>query len=392
VRLFGFLPGLIFSSLLFAAPDEVVLGKKQGYPVCPLAFSWQIEEHCLVGTYSHYDEVAPARKVAKGAQVRPLKRAKKEPEIRYSGYASRGTLKDFLANNRNTGLLVMQGDTILAERYQYARKPEHRFYSMSMAKTVVGMLIGIAIFEKNISSVDDRADQYVPALKGHPYGETSIRHLLGMTSGVKFVERYQGNDDIAVLGRRVLDHEGQGGADAVMPFKERAAAPGERFNYASADTFVLGLVLRAATGRTLSDYLSEKIWQPMGAEADASWVVDQSGQEIAFAGVSATLRDWGRLGLLLAEGGARDGVQIIPADWLRAATAPGYPAPGYGYQVWLPAKDRFALLGLRGQAVYIHPATKTVVVHTAVHAGPGGNRADQEAIFNAVVSKLEQRP
>ena len=384
MKLVWFISGLVFITGVFAAPDEERLGKKQGYPVCPLAFTWQIGEHCLVGMYSHYDQVAPARKVAKGEQVRPLKRTAKAPDLK----AVR--IDAFLATNRNTGLLVMQGDTILAERYQYERKPEHRFYSMSMAKTVVAMLIGIAVSEGRISSIEDRAEKYVPELKGQPYGETPIRNLLGMTSGVKFVEKYQGDDDIAVLGRRVLSNEGKGGADAVAPFRERVAPPGERFNYSSGDTFVLGLVLRGATGVPLADYLSEKIWRPMGAEADASWVVDQSGQELAFVGVSATLRDWGRLGLLLAEGGARDGVQIIPAEWLRAATAPGSPVPGYGYQIWLRGKDRFALLGLRGQAVYVHPATKTVVVHTAVHSGPGGNRADQEAVFNAAVSRLEQ--
>ena len=147
--------------------------------------------------------------------------------------------------------------------------------SYSMAKTIVGMLVGIAISEGRIRSIDDRADAYVPALAGTPYGETPIRHLLTMSSGIRFSETYGGSDDVAVLARLSMGRGSEGGAATVAPFRIREHAPGERFNYSSADTQVLGLVLRAATGVPLADYLSEKIWRPMGAEADASWTIDK---------------------------------------------------------------------------------------------------------------------
>jgi CubicO group peptidase (beta-lactamase class C family) len=174
-----------------------------------------------------------------------------------------------------------------------------------------------------------------------------------------------------------------GGAEAMLSFNERDAPAGTRFHYASGDSEVLGLVLRAAVGRPLAQYLSEKIWQPMGAEADATWLVDNAGNETGFCCINATLRDFGRFGLLLANGGARDGRQIIPAGWMKAATHPramhlrvGFATmhTGYGYQTWILNDGRaraggypiFAAFGVRGQAIYVDPATKVVMVHTAV--------------------------
>ena len=164
---------------------------------------------------------------------------------------------------------------------------------------------------------------------------------------------------------------------------------------------MLGLVLRAATGKPLAEYLSEKIWQPMGAEADATWLMDAGGYETGYMGINATLRDWGRLGMLLANDGALDGKQIIPAEWVKAATTAEAPHlqfgvatkfNGYGYQTWLihPKERMFALLGVRGQGVFVDPATKVVVVHTAVHADSCGGalRSEQFAFFFGVVNSL----
>jgi CubicO group peptidase (beta-lactamase class C family) len=364
----------------FAAPDEDLLGKKQGYPSCKLDGKNFAPPDCVVWLMSHYHVAYPARTVKKGAETRPLKRAG-APSL---------PIDAFLAAQRNTGLLVMKGDNVLAERYQYDRKPEHLFNSMSMAKTVVAMLVGIALSESKIKSIDDRAEQYVPGLKGHPYGETPIRHLLTMSSGVKFVEAYTGNDDIMKLARSLLLHQGPGGPQALAPFRERVAPPGKQFSYASSETYVLALVLRAATGRNVAEYLSEKIWQPMGAEADAAWNIDADGNEVGYCCLSATLRDWGRFGLLLAEGGARDGRQIIPAAWLKEATGNRAPMTGYGYQTWVsPQEDRFTLRGLRGQAIDVHPASKTVVVHTAVY-GVGSGREGQYSFFNTVLTELNK--
>jgi CubicO group peptidase (beta-lactamase class C family) len=294
---------------------------------------------------------------------------------------------------------VLKDDTILVERYQYDRKPEQRMASYSMAKSIVSMLFGIAMAEGRIKSLDDLAEAYVPELKGHPYGETPLRHLLSMSSGVQFSENYGGNDDVAELGRLTYGQQSAGGPASVLPFRNRVRQPGEKFSYASAETQVLGLVVRAATGKTLAEYASEKIWQPMGAEADASWLIDKGGYEMAYAAFNATLHDFARLGMLLAHDGAMDGRQIIPAEWVRAASTP--PAPqfrpgqahsyfGYGYQTWIfPGEKRFVLRGLRGQLVCVDPQTKVVVVHTAAReVGNDPGYTEQNLMCMGVMDSL----
>jgi CubicO group peptidase (beta-lactamase class C family) len=383
-----------------AAPDEETLGKAEGYPVCPPSIAMQ--PRCLVGLVSRYDEVFPSRKVARAAQPRPLKRSPAEPAIRYTFNGQGSGLDDYLSRNRTTGLVILKDDTILAERYQYERRPDHRMASYSMAKTIVAMLVGAALSEARIRSLDDRADAYVPELNGSPYGETPIRHLLAMSSGVRFTENYSGNDDLAKLARLSLLAQSAGGAATVAPFRTRDRPPGERFVYASAETQVLGLVLRAATGKPLADYLSEKIWQPMGAEADASWIIDKGGHEVAFIGVNATVRDWARLGLLLANEGMLDGRQIIPAGWVRAATTPSAKQfePGntgrffgYGYQTWIVPGPRrqFMLRGLRGQCVVVDPEARLVLVHTAAgDVSTSSGSGETLALWDAVVDLLKR--
>ncbi|HEY8134188.1 MAG TPA: serine hydrolase [Thermoanaerobaculia bacterium] len=397
VRLLVLLGSFFFAVGTLAAPDEAALGQAEGYPICPREL--RPDTRCLVGMMSRFDEVFPARKVARGAQTRPLKHAAREPAIGYRYQSQNSGLDDYLSRHRTTGLLILKGDTILAERYQYDRKPEQRMLSMSMAKTIVAMLVGVALSEGKIQSLDDRAEKYVEELQGTPYGETSIRHLLTMSSGVRFTETYSGSDDVATLARLSVLGESDGGAATVMPFRTRDRPPGERFHYASAETQVLGLVLRAATGKPLAEYLSEKIWQPMGAEADASWIIDKAGYEAAYFGINATVRDYARLGMLLANDGALDGRQIIPAGWVRAATTPSakqfQPGQassffGYGYQTWiLPGKNRqFMLRGLRGQGVFVDPKAKLVMVHTAAGNVGDSGMGERIALWSGVVKSL----
>jgi CubicO group peptidase (beta-lactamase class C family) len=189
---------------------------------------------------------------------------------------------------------------------------------------------------------------------------------------------------------------------AVTPFNERAVPSGTKFSYASVETQVLGLVLRAATGRSVAEYLREKIWQPIGAEADATWLVDRSGQEATFCCLNAVLRDYARLGLLLAHGGNWRGRQLIPAPWIRDATTVRADQPhlrpgtatgffGYGYQTWIvPGERVFAFLGVRGQTIYVYPEGRLVMVHTAVRKRPSGDPGAREtgALWQSVVRTL----
>jgi CubicO group peptidase (beta-lactamase class C family) len=365
-----------------SGPDAVDYGAgPAGFPRADRLSWWSVEH--LVDAHSRLDEIHRARAVARAAVPSPLRRAAAEPAITYRFERESRTLDGYLARHPATGLLIARGNTILVERYQYGRRDTHRFTSWSMAKTITAMLVGIAIHEGRIRSIDDRPDAYVPELAGTEYGRTPILHLLTMSSGVKFTENYSGRDDVALLVMDTFQGGGPGGPSAVVGFNERLRRPGTGFSYASAETQVLGLVLRAAVGRPLADYLSDRIWRPMGAEADATWLIDNAGMESAYCCVNAVLRDYARLGLLLAHDGRLGRRQIIPSPWVHAATTvpadswhlKPYAATryfGYGYQTWIIPGERrmFALLGVHGQAIYVDPASKLVLVHTAVRKLP----------------------
>jgi CubicO group peptidase (beta-lactamase class C family) len=359
-------------------PDAEEFGAGLGYPKgSPVTF-WRTRS--LVGSHSHLDEIFQGRLIHKAPTPSRLVRVA-EPRVTWTFQGAGLTLDDYVSRTPTTGLLIARGDTILVERYQYGRTDRDRFTSMSMAKTVTAMLIGIAIDEGRIRSVNDLAAAYVPELASFEYGRTSLRHLLQMSSGVRFREDYSGGGDD--LRRLVLDTytlQGAGGVGAVTSFNDRERPAGTKFAYASVEPQVLGLVLARAIGRPVAEYLEQKIWQPIGAEADATWLVDNSGQEATFCCLNAVLRDYARLGLLLAHDGNWRGRQIIPAAWVLAATTvradqphlqPGTATPqeGYGYQTWiLPGERRmFLLVGARGQRIFVDPQSKLVMVNTAVH-------------------------
>jgi CubicO group peptidase (beta-lactamase class C family) len=379
--------GPVFSD---SGPDAAEYGAAAGFPAGTQATAGQVGT--LVGTYSHFGELFPSRQVKRAATPWLFKRAA-EPEISYTFKSDRFSIEDYLARNPATGLLIAKDDTILYEHYQYARTDSDRFLSQSMAKTITAMLIGIAVAENKIRSIDDPVSAYVPGLANTEYGGTSLRALLHMSSGVAFTENYDGTDDITRLSRDLLVEPGKDPVASIAQFNTRVAPPGTRWHYASSETEILGLVLRAATGRPVADYLGERIWQPIGTEADASWAIDGTGQEITYCCFNAVLRDYARLGRLLAHDGAWEGRQLIPRQWLLDATtvrpddaylAPGTATPyfGYGYQTWLfPGEPRrFALLGIRGQIIFVDPASKLVMVHTAVRRKPSEPRSNAETV------------
>ena len=382
-------------------PDAESYRGSEGYPKGDRRTFYQGPQ--LVGSHSHLDEIFEGRVIHKAPSPSRLARAP-EPPIRWTFDGQELSVDDYLDRNPTTGLLIARGDTILIERYQYGRTDRDRFTSWSMAKTVTAMLVGIALAEGRIHGLDDLAAAYVPELAGTEYGRTSLRHLLQMSSGVRFVEEYSGNDDVMKLARSTFAKVGDGGPSAVMPFNERVVPAGTRFSYASVETQVLGLVLRAATNHTVADYLQSRIWQFMGAEADATWLVDKSGQEATFCCINAVLRDYARLGLLLAHDGNWRGRQLIPAAWVTEATTAradlahlkpltATPFFGYGYQTWIfPGERRmFALLGVRGQSIFVDPQSKLVMVHTAVRKTEGGGpaaRRESVALWFALVRQL----
>jgi CubicO group peptidase (beta-lactamase class C family) len=390
-------PGPVFSG---SGPDAADYGAAQGFPTATPATASQVGH--LVWTYSHFGELFPSRPVKRAATPWQFKRAA-EPPIVYNFKSDRFSIEDYLGRNPATGLLIAKDDTILYEHYQYARTDSDRFLSQSMAKTITAMLIGIAVAENKIRSIDDPVSAYVAGLANTEYGGTSLRALLHMSSGVAFTENYDGSDDITRLSLDLFGKPGKDPIASVAQFNTRVAPPGTRWHYASSETEILGLVLRAAVGEPIADYLHDRIWQPIGTEADASWAIDGTGQEVTYCCFNAVLRDYARLGRLLAYDGAWEGRQLIPRQWLLDATtvppSDAYLAPGaatsyfgYGYQTWLfpDAQRRFALLGLRGQIIFVDPASKLVMVHTAVRKKPSepASNAEAVALWLRVVAQL----
>ena len=233
----------------------------------------------------------------------------------------------------------------------------------------------------------------MPGLKDTEYGRTPIKALLLMASGVAFSEDYADrSSDISTLARLTLGPDSIGSLAAVKQFNTRRAAPGARFSYSSAELLVLGLVLAAATKRTVSDYAAEKLWQPLGAEADATWIID-NGQEVTFAYINAVLRDWARLGLMLANRGHWQGKTIVPRTGSRRRPPMrfrrNYPPPSTAIKFGILATPGdLSLLGIRGQHLFVDPDLKLVLVHTAVR-GSQPEIAEVFALWNALRAQFQ---
>ena len=390
------------SQTLLAAPDETLLGKDQGYPIGERSIALA-NESTRVGMSTHFDTLWPHGTLKKSAIPTPLKRTATPPNLQYQYKGKTFSVENYLEHQRIMGLLIIKDGEILVERYQYGRQSEDKFLSNSMVKSITSLGIGFALQDGAITSLDDKAATYVPELRGYAYGETSIRDLLRMSSGVKFSQEYDGKDDNARFSRLVST---KGTIAALQAFEDREAKPGTHFHYASSESAALGAVLNRATGKSLTDYLEEKLWQPMGAEADATWIEDPQGLERASGHFNAILRDYGRLGVLLANDGNLNGKQILPKSYLLEATdwhqhppafAPKKATPfyGYGYQFWLfpGEKRRFAMLGIYGQVIFVDPEKKLVLVQTAAAKnamiGKESMAAELNALWNGVLSQYQ---
>lgn len=378
-RLFALVLAALCTASVRAEPDEAALGKALGYPKGTAA-TFFAQQH-RVGAWSAMDQVEGIRmrSVPRGTATGALPAADRPPAISYRFENANYSLDEYLERHRVTGLLILKDGAVVAERYRYGRNAEARFLSFSMAKSIVSLLIGVALERGVIASLDEPAERYARELAGSAYGATTLRQLLRMSSGLTFTERYDGNDDIARLAWSVATGQPPV-VDVLRSVSDRHSPAGEKFAYASAETEVLGRVLAAAAGRSVAELTSEWLWQPLGAERDAFWLLSAEGQERVMGYFNAGLRDWGRLGVMLARDGRVAGTQVVPREYLLDATDPARQPPsfrpggatpymGYGYQFWLfPMRERsFALMGIHGQGLFVQPATGIVMVQTAVY-------------------------
>ncbi len=393
--------------LAVAAPDEALLGKAEGYPAAstvPQAYL----PHYMVGSFSAMDSVSPACTLPAADQPLVLKRSDKEPRFQYRNAGQTLTLDDYMQRQRATAVLVLKDGEIVAERYNYGRGPAMRMLSNSMAKTITALGVMRALEQGLIHSLDDKAEKYVPTLKDSLYGQTRIVNLLRMASGARYVEDYSAQDDRARFNATVRKF---GVIKAAQGVTERDAPEGQQFNYAGAQTQVLGLVLRAATNTTLCDFVAKNIWQPLGAESQATWLLNPVDQmELAQGGFNATVRDYARLGWMMANDGQVQGHSVVSQEHLLDMTEPMRQPPafrpgsmhykgstyaGYGFQTWLMpgTHRRFALQGVYGQAILVDPDLKLVVVHMAVGQDASGDASgnhlgvERDALFRGIVAQ-----
>ena len=323
-----------------------------------------------------------------------------------ASYEYKGAPKDtsrFLQDTWTTGLIVLQDGKLAHESYSLGNTAASKAVSWSVAKSFISALVGIAVAEGRIKDIRQPVDDYVPALKGTGYEGVSIKDVLQMSSGIRFDENYDDSfSDINRLGRAIALGSS---LDAFVASLKRERTPGRFHHYVSMDTQVLGMVLRGATGETLASYLESRIWQPMGMEYDAYWLVDGKGMELAFGGLNAVLRDYARLGQLYLNQGAWQGKQIVPAAWVRASVTPdaphlhpGNPASnwvlGYGYQWWIPQQPDgdYLAIGVYGQFIYVDPKRKIVIAKTSAYPDYNLDGADKEletiALFRAIAGRL----
>ncbi len=270
-------------------------------------------------------------------------------------------------------LLIVQGGQLRLERYGLGFGAEGRWTSFSVAKSFTSTLVGAALRDGFIKSLDDRVSDYIPQLRGSAYEDVSVRQLLTMTSGVAWNEDY-GDPDSDVA--RFNSHQPEPGVDALVSYLRRlprAAPAGERWNYSTGETNLVGVLVSQATGRPLAQYLEEKVWRPAGMQQDGTWLLSKTGQEISGCCIQAAARDYARFGQFILEGARSEGTSILPPDWLAQATHKqadiGVPGRGYGYQWWTYDDGSFAARGIFGQGIFIDPKRQLVIVSNADWAG-----------------------
>lgn len=356
--------GVIALGLIYRKPIQLILRSFRAF-----------DEKNLARSFQTMYEIQPSKKIAKGERVSEFE-YDLIPMINSFSYCGRTLDTDqFLAETKTSGLLVVANNKIVFEQYLLGADENTRFSSNSVCKSFTSALVGIAVAEGYIDSVDDSAAKYVPEFKNTEMERITIKDCLQMSSGINFDEAADmgkismatmfGKSKMKLLVKYGLLHE-----------------PGSNRTYSSINTDILGEVVANATGCTLSGYMREKLWSQIGVENDAYWTLTDN-KENANGGLHISLRDYARFAKLYMDNGVYEGKQIIPKQWIEdsiTANEPHLEAPldgkpysefGYGYQWWLPVgtEHEFVAIGVFGQWIYINPVKNVIIVKTSADAG-----------------------
>jgi CubicO group peptidase (beta-lactamase class C family) len=386
----------LFSSLLSAEELYPVVSDRAGF--------LSADEKFQPGSYRRMHDIFSSRLIKKGGSTAALTHAKKQLDIDYDFNGKKQSIDAFMDSNKTTGLLIIKDGVVQYERYGFGADQESLFTSFSVGKSITATLVGLAIADGYIKSIDDMLVDYLPSYKGSGYDGVTIKQALQMSSGVKFNEDYSGGgSEFGRLFDNGLVHQNEGFSQIMSSMKSQSE-PGTVFNYSTGESSVLADLVNKVTGKNLSDYLSEKIWSKVGMESDAYWLIDKEGLELGGGSLSMTLRDYARFGLLMLNDGKYKGKQVLPEGWVAEATTPdapqvqpgmlyeGYPL-GYQYQWWTMPGDQdhpYSAIGVFGQYIYINPAENIVIAKTSVWPVPESVELEMEAfaLFSAIEKAL----
>lgn len=334
--------------------------------------------------FRNVDRLFASRTIQRGAEVRQLARGPLYDAPFTSGERNM-TIAELMNQNNMTGLMVTAGGRVVLENYGLGLLEHERWSTMSMVKSMTAVLVGAAIADGSIVTLDDAVVDYLPAMRGSGYEGVSIRHLLSMSSGVRWMEEYTDRDSDVNRYSRSLANKVPGGVLKLMASLPRAHAPGTFWNYNTGDTYLLGAVICAATKRTLADYMSEKIWRPAGMEFDGYYTLESAdGQEISGSRAGMSMRDMTRFALLVMDGGQVDGVQLLGDNWIDTVAGCSFKlaglentagteilgVSGYGLSWWLDDDGGMWALGHSGQRIYVNRRERITVVQLAVYPEP----------------------
>ncbi len=314
--------------------------------------------------FSRMNALFPSDRAARGTHVRALPQGQ---PLALSGQDASTFLASYMDQHHIAGVMVLQAGRIRAQRYARNFGPEQRWESFSVAKSVTSALLGIALQQGYIHAMDDTLATYIPELRDSAYAAVTVQQLLTMTSGVQWNEDYADpNSDVAQMYRGACI-DGRAHVLSYLAKLPRQWPAGTHWNYNTAETDLLGILVQRATHRSLAAYLSQTIWQPYGMAADAYWIKDEcDGSDTGGSGLSATLGDYARLGQFMLEGGRIDGKPVIAEAWRKGAVqrqaSVDAPERGYGYLWWTDTDGSYAAIGIFGQMVYVDPARQLVIV------------------------------
>lgn len=397
---FATLPNIGFAQQQL--PPQLANGAPSNVPVAIQLLRWRmLDPDVNTLTFRSMDTLFTTRTVAHSGPVWSLPRADHPLDFSYIYNGKNYAADEFLDRTYTNALLVMKDGKIVSEIYRNNSNERTRFMGWSMTKSLTSILVGCAVAEGRINSLDDRIETYLPELKGGGYEGVTIRQILQMRSGVDYEERYDfehpgvaASNHIAALVKNVRRF-----ADAARTIT-RIHRPGEVFQYKTLDTAVLGwLIERVSGGNTIAGYMTQRLWEPLGAEADGFFIMDGPpgvGREFNGAGFNATLRDYGRIGLMMLNNGRANGRQIVSPEWVAASTRPSGGTAGalspYGLQWWmLGTGGAYSAIGLQGQYIFVDPASRTVVVKLSYFPPGNATASDETSAFLAAAAAWTPR-